>query len=83
MVAMRLLSAGSMRDDCYLLDRQRMPNAAIRITSGADKAYPAVEANSGRTVVGYYTRDYAPVPTLLDAVELVGTGTDGGSLACP
>src|SRR5712692_4790354 len=27
------------------------------ITTGADKAYPAVAANDGRTVVGYYTRD--------------------------
>src|SRR5713101_4784361 len=33
------------------------------ITSGADKAYPAVGANDGRTVVGYYTRDYSTVPT--------------------
>ncbi len=33
------------------------------ITSGADKVYPAVGANAGRTVVGYYTRDYSPVPT--------------------
>jgi hypothetical protein len=36
------------------------------ITSGADKAYPAVGANSGRTVIGYYTRDYSPVPTAAD-----------------
>jgi hypothetical protein len=36
------------------------------ITSGTDKAYPAVGANSGRTVVGYYTRDYSPVPTMTD-----------------
>jgi hypothetical protein len=36
------------------------------ITSGADKAYPAVGANNGRTVVGYYTRDYSPVPTATD-----------------
>jgi len=36
------------------------------ITSGADKVYPAVGANAGRTVVGYYTRDYSPVPTATD-----------------
>ena len=30
------------------------------ITSGADKAFPAVGMNAGRTVVGYYTRDYSP-----------------------
>jgi len=36
------------------------------ITSGADKVYPAVGANHGRTVVGYYTRDYSPVPTATD-----------------
>src|SRR5215472_7426743 len=36
------------------------------ITSGTDKAYPAVGANSGRTVVGYYTRDYSSVPTATD-----------------
>jgi hypothetical protein len=36
------------------------------ITSGADKVYPAVGANNGRTVVGYYTRDYSPVPTATD-----------------
>ena len=32
------------------------------ITTGADKAYPAVGANAGRTVVGYYTRDFSPFP---------------------
>ena len=36
------------------------------ITSGRDKVYPAVAANHGRTVVGYYTRDYSPVPTATD-----------------
>ena len=36
------------------------------ITSGADKAFPAVGANGGRIVVGYYTRDYSPVPTATD-----------------
>jgi hypothetical protein len=40
--------------------------APLMITSGADKAYPAVGANSGRIVVGYYTRDYSPVPTAGD-----------------
>jgi hypothetical protein len=33
------------------------------ITSGTDKVFPAVGANAGRVVVGYYTRDYSPVPT--------------------
>ena len=36
------------------------------ITSGADKAFPAVGMNAGRTVVGYYTRDYSPTPTASD-----------------
>jgi BNR repeat-like domain len=36
------------------------------ITSGQDKAFPAVGANAGRTVVGYYTRDFSPVPTATD-----------------
>jgi hypothetical protein len=36
------------------------------ITTGADKAFPAVAANAGRTVVGYFTRDYSPVPTATD-----------------
>lgn len=40
--------------------------APVQITSGADKAYPAVGANAGRVVVGYYTRDYSPVPTATD-----------------
>ena len=37
-----------------------------QITSGTDKVYPAVGANAGRIVVGYYTRDYSPVPTATD-----------------
>jgi hypothetical protein len=37
-----------------------------QITSGNDKVYPAVGANNGRIVVGYYTRDYSPVPTASD-----------------
>ena|SRR5579859_13728 len=40
--------------------------APQQITSGADKVYPAVGANAGRTVVGYYTRDFSPVPTATD-----------------
>src|SRR5258706_10079367 len=40
--------------------------AAAQITSGKDKVYPAVGANHGRVVVGYYTRDYSPVPTVTD-----------------
>jgi hypothetical protein len=40
--------------------------APRQITSGADKVYSAVGANAGRIVVGYYTRDYSPVPTALD-----------------
>ena len=36
------------------------------ISSGGDKVYPAVAANHGRTVVGYYTRDFSPVPTAAD-----------------
>ena len=40
--------------------------APQQITSGADKVYPAVGANAGRTVVGYYSRDFSPVPTATD-----------------
>ena len=40
--------------------------AARQITSGTDKVYPAAGANDGRIVVGYYTRDYSPVPTATD-----------------
>lgn len=36
------------------------------ITSGGDKAFPAVAANAGRTVVGYYTRNFSPTPTSTD-----------------
>lgn len=36
------------------------------ITSGGDKAFPAVGANAGRTVVGYYTRNFSPLPTATD-----------------
>ena len=36
------------------------------ITSGGEKVYPAVGANGGRIVVGYYARDYSPVPTATD-----------------
>lgn len=38
------------------------------ITSGGDKAFPAVAANAGRTVVGYYTRNFSPTPTATDHV---------------
>jgi hypothetical protein len=41
--------------------------APRQITSGSkDKVYPGVGANAGRIVVGYYTRDYSPVPTATD-----------------
>ncbi len=41
--------------------------APKQITSGPkDKVYPAVGTNNGRIVVGYYTRDYSPVPTATD-----------------
>jgi hypothetical protein len=36
------------------------------ITSGKDKAFPAIGANAGRIVVGYYTRNFSPVPTASD-----------------
>lgn len=42
-------------------------SAARTITTGvADKVYPSVGANAGRTVVGYYTRAYSPSPTAAD-----------------
>ena len=38
-----------------------------KITTGsADKVYPSVGANAGRIVVGFYTREYSPVPTDAD-----------------
>ncbi len=42
-------------------------SAPRRITSGAaDKVYPSVGANAGRIVVGFYTREYSPLPTPTD-----------------
>lgn len=42
-------------------------SAPWRITTGsADKVYPSVGANAGRIVVGYYTREFSPVPTATD-----------------
>jgi hypothetical protein len=40
--------------------------APARITTPGEKAYPAVGMNAGRTVIGYYTRQYSPVPTATD-----------------
>jgi hypothetical protein len=41
-----------------------MWSAPRRVTSGApDKVYPSVGANAGRIVVGFYTREYSPLPT--------------------
>jgi hypothetical protein len=40
--------------------------APRQITAGADKVYSAVGANAGRIVVGYYTRDFSPIPTATD-----------------
>ena len=40
--------------------------APRQITTGADKVYSAVGANAGKIVVGYYTRDFSPVPTATD-----------------
>jgi hypothetical protein len=41
--------------------------APRKSTSGpADKVYPSVGANAGRIVVGYYTREFSPVPTASD-----------------
>ncbi len=42
-------------------------SAPTTITTGAaDKVYPSVGANAGRIVVGYYTREFSPVPTTTD-----------------
>lgn len=35
-------------------------------TGAADKVYPAVGANAGRIAVGFYTREYSPLPTAAD-----------------
>jgi hypothetical protein len=35
-------------------------------TGAADKIYPSVGANAGRIVVGFFTREYSPVPTDTD-----------------
>jgi hypothetical protein len=35
-------------------------------STSADKAYPSVGANAGVISVGYFTRDYSPVPTSAD-----------------
>ena len=34
------------------------------ITHGADKVFPAVAMNAGKTVVGFYTRNFAPAPAM-------------------
>ena len=36
------------------------------ITQGRDKAFPAVAMNAGKTVVGYYTRNFSPTPSATD-----------------
>lgn len=44
--------------------------SAVRTLTASDtfdKAYPAVAANGGRVLVGYYTRKYSPLPTPGDA----------------
>ena len=41
-------------------------SAPKRITTGADKAFPAVAMNAGKTAVGFYTRNFAPAPTTTD-----------------
>jgi len=41
-------------------------SAVQTLTSGADTAFPAVGANHGRIVVGYFTRAYSPSPTAAD-----------------
>jgi hypothetical protein len=40
--------------------------APVQIATPGEKAYPAVGMNAGRTVIGYYTRYYSPVPTATD-----------------
>jgi hypothetical protein len=40
--------------------------APAMIATPGEKAYPAVGMNDGRTVIGYYTRQYSPVPTATD-----------------
>lgn len=42
-------------------------SAPRTITTGpADKVYPSVGANAGRIAVGFYTREYSPLPTAID-----------------
>jgi hypothetical protein len=40
--------------------------APARIAPPGEKVYPAVAMNGGRMVIGYYTRQYSPVPTATD-----------------
>jgi hypothetical protein len=40
--------------------------ATITPAGSPDKVYPSVGANNGRIVVGYYTREFSPVPTAAD-----------------
>lgn len=48
------------------------------ITPGSDTAFPAVGANDGRIVVGYYTRSYSPTPSAADeSCASADLGTDG------
>jgi hypothetical protein len=39
---------------------------AITPAGSPDKVYPSVGANNGRIVIGYYTREFSPVPTAAD-----------------
>jgi hypothetical protein len=60
-------------------------SAPRKITSGAaDKVYPSVGANAGRIVVGYYTREFSPVPTVSDrSCGIAELDTTTGAVVLP
>jgi len=50
----------------------------------ADKVFPSVGANAGIISVGYYTRDYSPVPTDTDRLcGIVELDSETGNLVLP
>ena len=60
-------------------------SAPRKITSGAaDKVFPSVGANAGRVVVGYYTREFSPSPTLTDrSCGIAELDTVSGAVVLP
>lgn len=58
--------------------------ATITPAGSPDKVYPSVGANNGRIVVGYYTREFSPVPTAADrSCGIMELDTVTGNVVAP